>query len=109
MTELVVTRREPIARDVLLLTLRDPSQRELPAWAPGAHIDLVLRPGLTRQYSLCGDPEDRTAWQIAVFREPAGRGGSQFVHDELLETSTVRTLGPRNDFPLVGADGYLFI
>jgi ferredoxin-NADP reductase len=109
MTELVLAGKELIARDVVLLTLRDPDGRQLPEWTPGAHVDLVLRPDLIRQYSLCGDPADRSAWRVAVLREPSGRGGSRFVHDELREGSTVRILGPRNHFPLVEADEYLFI
>jgi ferredoxin-NADP reductase len=107
--DLVVAGKEQIARDVVLLTLRDANGVPLPAWTPGAHIDLVLRPDLVRQYSLCGNPADRSAWQVAVLREPVGRGGSRYVHEELQVGSPIRVLGPRNKFPLVEADGYLFI
>lgn len=31
----------------------------LPAWTPGAHIDLHLPCGLIRQYSLTGSPAER--------------------------------------------------
>ena len=48
----------------------------LPAWTPGAHIDVEVRPGVTRQYSLCGDPASRDLWRIAVLREDPGRGRS---------------------------------
>ncbi|MFD8516934.1 PDR/VanB family oxidoreductase [Streptomyces antimycoticus] len=106
---LLVTRREEAASDVVALTLRHPAGRELPAWAPGAHLDLVLDPGPTRQYSLCGDPADRASWRIAVLRAPAGRGGSARVHDTLTEGSAVRVRGPRNHFALRPADRYLFI
>jgi ferredoxin-NADP reductase len=108
-TEVVVTGKEPIARDVVLLTLRDEAGQALPEWTPGAHIDLVLRPDLIRQYSLCGDPADRSAWRVAVLRETAGRGGSRFVHEELREGTRLRVLGPRNHFPLVVSDTYLFL
>ncbi len=33
----------------------------LPAWTPGAHIDLHLPCGLIRQYSLTGSPAERIA------------------------------------------------
>src|SRR5882757_4572062 len=46
------------ADGVVSLRLDDPSGASLPAWQPGAHIDLVLPSGVTRQYSLCGDPAD---------------------------------------------------
>jgi ferredoxin-NADP reductase len=107
--ELVVARKAILAQGVVGLTLRDPHGADLPGWLPGAHIDLVLSAGLVRQYSLCGDPADRSAWRIAVLREPAGRGGSQYVHDELREGDKVTVGGLRNNFPLVDSPQYLFI
>ncbi|MBP8538662.1 PDR/VanB family oxidoreductase [Streptomyces sp. MK37H] len=106
---LLVARREEVASDVVALTLRHPAGRDLPAWEPGAHLDLVLDAGPTRQYSLCGDPADRASWRIAVLRAPAGRGGSAQVHDTLTEGSSVRVRGPRNHFALRPAARYLFI
>jgi ferredoxin-NADP reductase len=107
--DLVLEKKEAVADDVVRLVLRHPDGYELPAWAPGAHVDLVLADGLVRQYSLCGDPDDLSTLHVAVLREEAGRGGSQHVHDELGEGDAVRVRGPRNHFPLVQADRYLFI
>lgn len=107
---LEVRHRRTAADDVLLLTLADPSGRPLPAWEPGAHIDLVLPDlGLTRQYSLCGSPSDRFEWQISVLRKPDGRGGSQYVHKGLQVGTEVQVRGPRNHFPLLPSQRYLFI
>jgi ferredoxin-NADP reductase len=106
---LQVATRTTGAEGVVVLDLRDPSGAELPAWAPGAHIDLALREGLVRQYSLCGDPDDRSVWRIAVLREPKSRGGSDHVHDALTVGSEVDVRGPRNNFPLVESPGYLFV
>ncbi|MHA6627481.1 PDR/VanB family oxidoreductase [Pseudonocardia sichuanensis] len=107
--ELVVAERADAAEGVVTLVLRDPSGAPLPAWEPGAHVDLVLTPDLTRQYSLCGDPAERDRWRIAVLREPDGRGGSAFVHEKLLPGATVPARGPRNHFALVPAPHYLFL
>jgi ferredoxin-NADP reductase len=107
--ELVVAERADVAEGVVTLVLRDPSGALLPAWEPGAHVDLVLAPGLTRQYSLCGDPGERDRWRIAVLREPDGRGGSAFVHEKLLPGTAVPVRGPRNHFALVPAPRYLFL
>ena len=82
---------------------------DLPAWEPGAHVDLVLDGVPARQYSLCGDPADHHAYRLGVLRDPDGRGGSLFVHDRLQEGDTVRIRGPRNNFPLVASPRYLFI
>ncbi|MEG9518321.1 PDR/VanB family oxidoreductase [Saccharopolyspora indica] len=91
------------------LSLGSPDGTELPPWTAGAHVDLVLSADLTRQYSLCGDPGDRSVMKVAVLREPDGRGGSQFVHDKIAVGSTLRVRGPRNNFPVVDAESYLFI
>ncbi|MCW2871700.1 PDR/VanB family oxidoreductase [Actinacidiphila oryziradicis] len=107
--ELIVAGRAEVAAGVVTLTLRHPAGDELPAWEPGAHIDLLLGKGLTRQYSLCGDRGDRSAWHIAVLREPAGRGGSAYVHDQLAEGAAVGVRGPRNHFALRPAARYLFV
>ncbi|MFF9489753.1 PDR/VanB family oxidoreductase [Streptomyces sp. NPDC014676] len=107
--ELVVERREPAADGVLVLTLRHPSGAELPVWEPGAHIDLLLGPGLERQYSLCGDPADRDRWRIAVLRERNGRGGSAHVHERVRPGDRVRARGPRNRFRLEPAGRYRFV
>jgi ferredoxin-NADP reductase len=106
---LQVARRNAGADDVAVLELRDPGGVQLPAWTPGAHIDLELPGEMVRQYSLCGDPEDRSCWRIAVLREPVGRGGSAYVHAELHPGALVDVQGPRNHFSLVAAPRYLFI
>ncbi|WP_406171441.1 PDR/VanB family oxidoreductase [Streptomyces canus] len=111
-TTLTVAARTLAADGVVSLTLRRPDGGMLPAWTPGAHIDVLLdgdADGLVRQYSLCGQPAERGVWQIAVLREPEGRGGSAYVHDHLREGSTVRVRGPRNNFPLRPATRHLFV
>ncbi len=106
---LEVTAREARAEGVVALTLSRPDGGRLPDWAPGAHIDLVLPNGLTRQYSLCGDRWDAHSYRIGVLREPAGRGGSAYVHDRLRPGDRVGVGGPRNNFPLVPSGRYLFV
>lgn len=106
--ELVVAEADSPASDVRRLVLRRPDGGELPVWTPGAHVDLHLG-DLTRQYSLCGDPTDRTQWSVAVLREADGRGGSTYVHDKVEAGETVTVRGPRNHFPLVPSPRYVFV
>jgi ferredoxin-NADP reductase len=106
---LQVHRRSTGAEGVAVLELRDPSGADLPAWSPGAHVDLNLPGGMVRQYSLCGDPHDRSVWQVGVLREPAGRGGSAYVHDEVAEGTEIGVRGPRNNFELAPSPRYVFI
>jgi ferredoxin-NADP reductase len=81
----------------------------LPSWAPGSHIDVEIRPGLVRQYSLCGDPGDRCRWRIAVLREPESRGGSIVLCERVRAGDVLTATGPRNHFPLHASPRYLFI
>lgn len=107
---LVVARRETLAERVVRLTLADGQGARLPAWMPGAHIDVTGPTGLVRQFSLCGDLDDYWRWQIAVLREPGGgRGGSVALHDGIVEGDCVSVTGPRNHFRLVDSKRYLFI
>lgn len=97
------------AEGVLSLQLESTDDAKLPEWHPGAHLDLILPGVITRQYSLCGQPWDRTSWRIAVLREPVSRGGSRAVHETLRPGDIVDVVGPRNNFPLDEAPHYLFI
>lgn len=106
---LLVTRRETAADGVVQLRLEGAG---LAPWEPGAHLDLVLPSGLVRQYSLCGDPADRGAYTVAtrlIEAGQGGRGGSREVHERLVEGTEVVVRGPRNRFPLVEADAYVFV
>lgn len=98
------------ADDVLSLRLaRIDSEKPLPAWEPGAHIDVYVPDGTTRQYSLCGDPRDLSSWQIAVLREPDGRGGSTFIHDQLRVGDRLLVTRPKNNFVLEDAPYHALI
>ena len=103
-----VTRIEPASDSVVALRLQHPRGEALPAWQAGAHVDVLLPNGLLRQYSLCSRPED-DFWRLGVLREPAGRGGSAWIHDELRPGTKLQVRGPRNNFALEPAGSYLFI
>ena len=107
--DLHVVAKTTVADGVAALTLAHPDGARLRDWTPGAHIDLVLGNGLTRQYSLCGDRWDPFTYTVGVLREPAGRGGSAFVHDVLRPGDRIGVGGPRNNFHLVPAERYLFV
>jgi ferredoxin-NADP reductase len=95
--------------DVVSLTLIEPSGAELPAWEPGAHLEVHLPPGLIRHYSLCGAAEDRTRYRVAVLKEPEGRGGSRFIHEDLRVGTRLEVGGPRNRFPFAPPERVEFV
>lgn len=73
---------------------------ELPEWTAGAHLDIVVAPEFLRQYSMSGDPADRTKYQIGVLREDEGRGGSKLLHRIFTEGRKIFISKPINHFPL---------
>jgi vanillate monooxygenase ferredoxin subunit len=94
-----ITSKREVARDVNAFELADPEGHPLPAFSAGAHIDVHLGDGLTRQYSLCNSPNEQHRYLIGVLREPASRGGSIAMH-ALNESALVEISEPRNHFPL---------
>jgi vanillate O-demethylase ferredoxin subunit len=75
---------------------------KLPAFEPGSHIDVSIPGGNlgVRQYSLCGDPQDRSRYRFAVQREKDGRGGSKAMFDSVNVGTHLIISPPRNNFPL---------
>lgn len=93
-----VARKLPEASGVVALELRDVDGGELPSFSAGAHIDVFIQEGLTRQYSICNPPSERDRYLIGVLKCLDSRGGSRAVHDEMPEGSLVRISPPRNHF-----------
>ncbi|MFI5606894.1 PDR/VanB family oxidoreductase [Amycolatopsis sp. NPDC051903] len=106
MRRVQVTAKTREAEDVVSFAL---SGDGLPPWTPGAHVDVEVRPGVNRQYSLCGDPAERGCWRIAVLREDPSRGGSRYLHEEVPAGSSLRVGEPRNNFALEPAPAYAFV
>lgn len=104
----VVVSRTRAAEGVVLVELAAASGEPLPRWEAGAHIDVVLPDGAIRQYSLCGD-RTATSWRIGVLREPGGRGGSAWLHDDLTVGATLRVAGPRNHFEFEPRHGTSYV
>jgi len=97
-----VADRRQVADGILELTFAPatPDAAPLPPFTPGAHVDVHLPGGLTRQYSLCGEVDDPVGYRIAVQVEADGRGGSRAVAAHLVEGARLTIGAPRNRFPL---------
>jgi vanillate O-demethylase ferredoxin subunit len=89
-----------VASGIKSFELRAASGDALPAFEPGAHIDVHLASDLVRQYSLCGDPRWRDRYLLAVKEEPESRGGSRHMHRALRPGDALTIGRPRNNFPL---------
>ncbi|MCE8038871.1 PDR/VanB family oxidoreductase [Halomonas sp. MCCC 1A11062] len=95
-----VKARHDEARDIVTFELADPHGRPLPAFSAGAHLDVQVKSGLIRQYSLCNHPEERDRYLIGVLRDPASRGGSVAMHEEIQVGDLIQISAPKNHFPL---------
>ena len=95
-----ITKAEATATGVMKYEFTHVDGTDLPAWTAGAHLDIVVAPEFLRQYSMSGDPADRSTYQIAVLREDAGRGGSKLMHRIFTQGRRIFISPPINHFPL---------
>lgn len=95
-----VARRVEAATDIIALDLESADGAPLPEFEVGAHVDVYVQSGLIRQYSLTGDPADRTKYRLGILLDPNSRGGSSAIHSRFKEGRAIRIGRPRNNFPL---------
>ncbi len=95
-----ITKAEQTADDITIYEFQSLDGSDLPPWEAGAHLDIVVAPEFLRQYSMSGDPADRSKYQIGVLREAHGRGGSALLHRIFNEGRKVFISKPINHFPL---------
>ncbi|MGR3661296.1 MAG: 2Fe-2S iron-sulfur cluster-binding protein [Paracoccaceae bacterium] len=96
----IVSKVEKMTEGVTKYEFSMPDGTDMPPVTAGAHIDVVVAPEFFRQFSLSGDPADRSKYQIAVLREDEGRGGSKLLHRIFEAGRKVFISYPINEFPL---------
>ncbi|HEY9279577.1 MAG TPA: PDR/VanB family oxidoreductase [Eoetvoesiella sp.] len=104
-----VARKVVQAEDIVSLELVSPDGKPLPAFSAGSHIDVCLKDGLIRQYSLWNDPGEQHRYLIGVLKDAASRGGSVAIHDLINVGDTLQISEPRNRFQLVPASRTLLL
>lgn len=103
MTRAVVQGIRAETEEILTITLTPEGQELWSACDAGAHIDVELPNGATRQYSVI-NPGVKDKYVISVLRAPDSRGGSKYIHEHITPGSTVCVGSPRNNFPLIADD-----
>jgi vanillate O-demethylase ferredoxin subunit len=98
-----VVRKIQEAVDIASFELAAVDGSPLPPFSAGSHIDVHVRDGIVRQYSLCNDPRETHRYLIGVLRDPNSRGGSVAMHEGIREGDTLDISEPKNHFPLVPA------
>ena len=102
--ELVISGVRQLAEGIRAFELRAPSGGLLPEIKPGAHLEVPVvldgRKSGVRRYSIASNPTRRDAYEIAVLREPNGRGGSDWIHENYQLGSVLGVSRPNNYFGL---------
>lgn len=104
-----VLNRRPEAEGIDSFELGLEGGGSLPGFSAGSHIDVHLPNGMVRQYSLCNDSAERQRYRIAVLRDPASRGGSAAMHEQVKAGDLLTISEPRNHFPLERAPHTLML
>jgi CDP-4-dehydro-6-deoxyglucose reductase len=93
-----VERIEMPAVDVAILYLKLPASERLQFLA-GQYIDILMKGGVRRSYSMANAPHDDTHIQLHVRKTPGGTF-SRYVFEEMKERAIVRFEGPLGSFYL---------
>lgn len=99
---LVVAARTDETNEILSVDLVDPEGKCLPQFNAGAHVDVFIRDGLVRQYSICSAPSERYRYRLGILRTPQSRGGSSSLHAALTPGARLSVSVPRNAFQIKG-------
>lgn len=95
-----VAARKEEAKDIVSFELVPTDDGPLPAFSAGAHIDVHVDDGVTRQYSLCNDPVETHRYLIAILKDPNSRGGSRAMHERVRVGAVLSISHPKNHFNL---------
>lgn len=97
------------AEDIASFELVRVDGQPLPSFTAGSHIDVHVGAGVIRQYSLCNPPQETHRYVIGVLRDPASRGGSVAMHEQIQVGSVLEISAPKNHFPLTSAGRSLLL
>ncbi len=107
--QVVLAKVETMTDEITRYEFRAKDGALLPRATAGAHIDVVIAPEFFRQFSLSGDPANRSTYQIAVLREDHGKGGSKLLHRIFEEGRRVFISNPINHFALDETASFTFL
>lgn len=103
--DMQVSEREYLAPGIERFVFKPVSlSAPLPGIEPGAHVDVYIRDGLIRQYSLVNKPGERDSYRIAVLKEEDSRGGSISLHEDCIVGARLKVSRPKNHFPLAESE-----
>ena len=101
-TELTVRveKKFHLTNEIVSYELVGLTENLLPDFTAGSHIDVFLKNGLIRQYSLYKKSSENIRYCIAVLRTKDSKGGSSAMHDWVNEGDELTISSPKNHFQL---------
>jgi vanillate O-demethylase ferredoxin subunit len=105
MLKLRVASKTQLTNQIVGLKLESADGAALPGFGGGAHLNLHLGKGLSRQYSLCNPSKNPDVYELAVLIESDSRGGSKAVA-ALAVGDLVESDEPQNHFGLKTASNH---
>jgi vanillate monooxygenase ferredoxin subunit len=96
--EVVVAKKTIEAHNMASFELLPSDGQTLAPFSPGAHIDVSIPGGFTRQYSLVNPASERHRYLIGIWRDANSRGGSKALYDSVQEGDKLLVGLPRNRF-----------
>ena len=85
----------------------------LPTFEAGAHLPMEAKLGdgktVLRHYSILSSAHENRFYEIAVQNEPAGRGGSQAIHQNIALNSMINAFPPKNEFTLTQIEDHIIL
>lgn len=101
-----VAKKSEEAADIVSLELVPSVGSRLPEFSAGSHIDVHIKDGIIRQYSLCNSPDETHRYLLGVLKEPESKGGSIAIHNDINEGDKLTISKPRNSFHLIEDSPY---
>ena len=98
--KVVVVRADVLPGDTLMLEMVAGEGGNLPPFGAGDHVEIYIKDGLSRHYSLCGDPAHQGTYRLAIQKEVQSRGGSLWLHENITVGAVLEISAPRNNFHL---------
>lgn len=101
-----VAKKQQLSNEIYHFSLQPEVDLEHPT-EPGSHIDIFLKDGQARQYSIFDT--DQGQIHVAIQRETNGRGGSLEICNEVQQGDRIEISTPRNNFKLQEDNGHVIL
>nr|WP_279052124.1 PDR/VanB family oxidoreductase [Acinetobacter tandoii] len=98
--DVIINKIHQLTPSIRAFELVSSSGSALPRFEAGSHIDVHLKNGLTRQYSLSNCSSENNRYVIGVLHDENSRGGSRCIHNDYQEGDVLSIGQPRNLFVL---------